>query len=413
MAAGFRPCLRCRPETSPGAPAWNGTSAVVTRALRLIEQGALDDCSLPALCDRLGVGERQLRRLFDQHLGASPSVVDGSRRLMLAKKLLTETALPVGEIAHAVGYRSPRRFREAVRNAYGRSPSSMRRSATDANSIELRLGFRPPYDREAMMKFLAARAIPGVEAVVDGRYRRTVRVGESVGRLEARIGGSELVAQFSGLKARDLPAAIARVRALFDLSADPAAIGRGLSGDPVLAALNAGRPGLRVPGAWDGFELCVRTVLGQQVTVAGASTLTGRLVKRFGESLDGDGPGRLFPRPEALTDAPFEEIGLPRRRAETLRSLARANVDLTAPSAPVELLAIAGIGAWTVQYVAMRAMGDPDAFPAGDLGLRRSWSRLTGEEVSREELEAASRQWRPWRAYAAMHLWLAEGDHVD
>ena len=273
MAAGFRPCLRCRPETSPGAPAWNGTSAVVTRALRLIEQGALDHSSLPALCDRLGVGERQLRRLFDQHLGASPSAVDGSRRLMLAKKLLTDTALPIGEIAYAAGYRSPRRFREAVRSAYGRAPSAMRGGGADSDSIELHLGFRPPYDREAMLSFLAARAIPGVEEVRDGTYRRTVRLGEDVGRFEAHIGDCELVARFSGLQAKGLPAAIARVRTLFDLSADPAAIGRGLSGDPVLAELNTRRPGLRVPGAWDGFELCVRAVLGQQVTVAGASTL--------------------------------------------------------------------------------------------------------------------------------------------
>ena len=419
LDAGFRPCLRCRPETSPGAPAWNGTSAVVTRALRLIERGRLDEGSLADLCDGLGVGERQLRRLFEQHLGASPVSVANARRLLFAKKLLEETAMPVDLVARSSGFGSTRRMREVVQATYGRPPSGLRKAAGGERSdvIEMRLGFRPPYDREAVLAFLAARAIPGVELVRDGVYERTIRFGERAGRLRAWFDGDSLRVRLAAPAAPGLLAVAGRVRALFDLDADPAAIAESLGRDRVLHKMAERRPGLRVPGAWDGFELAVRAVLGQQVTVAGASTLAGRIVERYGEPVPDAASdldvNRLFPRPEALAEAPLEEIGLPGKRAATLRAIARARIDFTRADAPARLLALDGVGPWTAEYVAMRALSDPDAFPASDLGLRRAWERLTGEAVSAKELERRAEAWRPWRAYAALYLWTSERDDVD
>lgn len=408
LTAGLRPCLRCRPETSPGTPAWRGSSAVVSRALRLIEQGALDGAGVPKLCDRLGVGERHLRRLFDKRLGASPGAVAQTRRLLTAKRLLSETAAPLPEVASAAGYGSVRRLHEAVSAAYGRPPSALRavNGRGSEGTATVRLAFRPPYQREAMLAFLGTRAIPGVEAAEGGVYRRTIRTGDGAARLEARFVKDDLEVRFEGLPTADLPAAVDRVRWLFDLGGDPDAVAGALTADRRLEPLVVGRPGLRVPGAWDPFELAVRAVLGQQVTVAGASTLAGRLVERFGGRVEGDAPNRLFPLPAGLADAPLEEIGLPRRRAETIRALAASGVDFASGDARERLLAMPGVGEWTAEYVAMRALGDPDAFPAGDLGLRRAWARIGGAVP----LAEAAGSWRPWRAYAAMYLWTSEAD---
>jgi len=401
LEAGFRPCLRCRPETAPGAPAWNGTSAVVSRALRLIEQGALDRGTLPQLCDRLGVGDRHLRRLFLQHLGALPSQVAQSRRLLFAKRLLTESGMPVAQAAHAAGFGSARRLHEVVSELYGRPPSALRkRQGRESGAVELRLAFRPPYDAAGLLAFLGKRALPEVEEVAEESYRRTVRLARQTGVLQATIGSKDLKIRLDLPASARLLDAVDRVRRMFDLSADPAAVEQHLSADSVLAPLVASRPGLRIPGAWDGFELAVRAVLGQQVSVAGARTLAARIVERYGDQL---GERRLFPRAESLADAPLEEIGLPRKRAETIREIARRNAE--------DLGAIKGVGPWTREYVALR-LGDPDAFPASDLVLRKAYSRLAGRDVTAKQLERAAESWRPWRGYAALHLWTEEANHV-
>lgn len=415
--AGFRPCLRCRPESSPGTPAWNGTSATVARGLRLIQEGALDAEGVDALARRLGIGERHLRRLFREHVGATPIAVAQTRRLLFAKKLIDETSLPMTQIAHAAGYTSVRRFNTAVHAAYGVAPSSLRRGAARSTSqgvLELRLAYRPPLAVAPLFGFFAARALPGVEVATPRCYRRTVMVDGVPGVLEV-----EALRETHGLRLR-VPRAFAgelarvaqQTRRMFDLDAEPGAIQPQLARDPLLRAGFSGAPGLRVPGAWDGFELAVRAILGQQVSVAGANTLAGRLVARFGASIPEPSPGleRLFPTPEILARAPVEEIGIPGRRADAVRALAAAALDgplfATDDGARDRLLALPGIGPWTVEYVAMRALRDPDAMPTGDLVLRRMASRGT-RPLGERALAARAERWRPWRAYAVMALWRA------
>ncbi len=425
-AAGFRPCLRCRPETAPGTPAWEGTSTTVVRALRLIESGALDAESVEELAARLGMGARHLRRLFQRHLGASPAAIARTRRLHFAKKLLDETDLPVTEVAFAAGFSSIRRFNAAFRDTLGRPPSDLRRRRTTGRAtgrttgdFRLTLAYRPPLDWEALLAFLAVRAVPGVACVRDGVYRRTIACGEDRGFLTVRHapGRPELWLDLPLPLSRCLMPVVTRVRRLFDLGADPAAIAGCLAQDPLLAPLVRTRPGLRVPGAWDGFETAVRAILGQQVSVKGATTLAGRLAARYGEPLAADGPLRfLFPTPAALRGAPLEALGLPRQRAGALRSLAAAvddgRLDLThcpgLDESVAALAALPGIGPWTAHYVAMRALGEPNAFPDGDLVLRRA---VGGETpLTPAQLRRRSEAWAPWRAYAALHLWAAAAD---
>ncbi len=450
-AAGFRPCLRCRPESSPGTPAWLGTSATVSRALRLIAAGALDGGSSEALAARLGVGERQLRRLFQRHLGASPGSVARTRRLHFAKKILDESSLPIAEVALASGFSSVRRFNAAMRNSFHKTPSALRAAARGSSSkasatqascsptpaaqgssarisstpeeggaLTFKLAFRPPYDWEALTAFLAARAIPGVESVSAESYRRSVRVNGNAGVVEVSPckASNHLLARIDLLEARHLAEVVDRLRRLFDLSADPQAVAAQLGTDAGLRPLLRRRPGLRVPGAWDGFELAVRAILGQQISVAGATVLAGRLVERFGEPLGARldcGIEALFPRPEVLVEADVATIGLPGARARAIRELARAvceervGLDFASglDAAVASLAAVPGIGPWTAGYIAMRALGEPDALPSGDLGLLRALSN--GAHKARPaELEARAEGWRPWRAYAAMHLWMNE-----
>src|SRR5690606_27263488 len=291
QTAGLRPCLRCRPETSPDLAAWRGTSNTVARALRLIEAGAMDDGDVDRLAERLGVGERQLRRLFRRHLGASPLAVAQTRRVLLAKQLIHETRLPMGEVALAAGFGSVRRFNETFQQLYRRSPRELRRlggaeTPAGAAGATVKLAYRPPYDWEAMIGFLAQRAILGVEAVEPRRYVRALRVGSACGVVVVEPGDGDFL--WVTLRFPDLsawPAVIARVRRVFDLAVDPAALAAQLSHDPLLSALIARRPGLRAPGAWDGFELAVRAVLGQQITVSAAKALGGKLTAAFGEAL--------------------------------------------------------------------------------------------------------------------------------
>ncbi|MDP1873771.1 AlkA N-terminal domain-containing protein [Phenylobacterium sp.] len=426
--AGFRPCLRCRPETSPDLGAWRGSSNTVARALSLIEDGVLDEGDVEALADRVGVGGRQLRRLFKQHLGASPVAVAQTRRVLLAKQLICDTALPMAEVALASGFGSVRRFNETFQQLYARPPRDLRRrrgteiSAQAGGGVVLRLAYRPPYDWPAMLDFLALRAVPGVEAVEAGCYHRALRIDGVAGLVSVAPGPGdtlEVRARFARLQV--LPQVIARVRRVFDLGADPAQVNAHLSRDPDLAPLVARRPGLRAPGAWDGFELAVRAVLGQQITVTGARALAGRLTAAHGESLPaafaGQGLTHLFPTPQALAQIDPASLPMPGARARALVGLAAAaaaDPGLFAPQGSLEaavakLKALPGIGEWTAQYIALRQMREPDAFPHGDIGLMRALAGPDGTRPNPAQLLARAEAWRPWRAYGALHLWASEG----
>lgn len=420
--AGFRPCLRCRPETAPDMGAWRGTSNTVSRGLALIELGALDQGAVEELAERLGVGPRQLRRLFRQHLGASPIAVAQTRRILLAKQLIHESRLPMTEVAMAAGFGSIRRFNEIFLALFGRAPSNLRRLGGEAaatafdGSIKLLLRYQPPYDWEAMLDFHRHRAIPGIERVVDGAYCRTFQLDGVQGIVSVRpAAGNALCAAIRVSKLSTLPAIIARLRRMFDLAADPLAIATHLAADPLLAPLIAKRPGLRAPGAWEGFELAIRAVLGQQITVRGAIRLAARLVAAYGRPIhlpDGE-LTHTFPEPRVLANAHLDTLGIPRSRAAALSAVAAAvakDPDIFTVSNSLEetvqrLRSIAGVGEWTAQYIALRQLREPDAFPASDVGLRRALADVDGRRPAAAELLARAEQWRPWRAYAAQHLW--------
>ncbi len=424
IAAGFRPCLRCRPETLPGTPAWFGTSATVSRALRLITEGTLPAHSVAALSRRLGVSARHLHRLFSSHLGASPTAVMRTWRLNFAKELISDTDLPMALVAQAAGFGSVRRFNDSIRRLYGKTPTALRRMRVPPlragqDQYVFRVSYRPPLDWDWLLAFLRARAIPGVEEVASGAYRRTFQQGGRRGILEVRHAEDahalDVRIRLSG--SLSLLPIVTRLRVLFDLSTDAAVIAEHLGRDALLAPLVRRHPALRVPGAWDGFELAVRAILGQQVTVAGASTLAGRIAQQFGAPLglpDSGGLTVLFPAPEALADAHLQ--GIPQTRARAIRDMARAAVSgqidfaATAEGSVDALTRIPGIGDWTAQYIAMRALGDPDAFPSGDLVLRRMAGR--GRPLSAAALRARAERWRPWRAYAAIYLWRAAADEA-
>ena len=427
--AGFRACRRCRPETAPGTPAWTGTSATVARALRQIEAGLFDDAPLGVLAGRLGVGERQLRRLFAEHLGASPLAVARTRRLHFARRLLDDTSLRMSDVALAAGYSSIRRFNEAMRAAFGAPPTRLRRSPTaelPASRIALGLPFRVPFDDTALFAFLARRSVPGVEEVSGGVYRRTTEIGDSAGIVEASVEPERgvLSLRLRGLGPGVALEAARRATRLFDLDADPVAIAAHLAADPLLAPLVTRHPGLRVPGAWDPFETAVRTILGQQVSVRAARTLAARLASRFGRTLPPqtarEGLRLLFPRAGDLADNDLSSIGLPSRRAETIRILSRevalGRIDL-GPAASLDeaekrLTGVPGIGPWTAKLIALRSLGEPDAFPAGDLGLRKALCR--GASLpSIAAVESRASTWRPWRAYALIHLWTDLANRED
>ncbi len=422
-AAGFRPCLRCRPEAAPGTPAWLGTAAVVRRALRLIEAGALDEDSVEELAGRLGIGPRHLLRLFVRHVGASPLAVAQTRRLHFAVCLLEETRLPITQIAMAAGFGSCRRFNDAFRNTYRRAPSELRRAgrggaaARGSEEVVLRLAYRPPYDWDHVWSFLAARAVAGVERVDARGYARILACagGHALIRVAPLRGEDALELRVAGAPPAALLALSTVARRVFDLAADPQRIGAELAADALVAPLVHARPGLRIPGAWDPFECAVRAVLGQQVSVAAGRTFAARLVERVGVAVRGgssDGLTHLFPDAATLAAAPLESVGITRSRAATLRALARAvlerRIDFSAAPGEViaALTALPGIGAWTAQYVALRALGEPDAMPTGDLVLRRM-AATAARLLSARELEERAHAWQPWRGYAVMHLWQA------
>ncbi|MEP7096571.1 MAG: AlkA N-terminal domain-containing protein [Dokdonella sp.] len=419
-AAGFRPCLRCRPEAAPGSPLHRAKSELVTGALRLIEQGALDDGSLPQLAARVGVGERHLRRVFAEELGASPLDVAATRRLLFAKQLLGETALPMTAIAQASGYASLRRFNAAFSEAYGKPPREIRRgrttAATNANELVLRLPYRTPYDFAQLLEFYGRRTIPGVEIVDADGYRRSFVIDGAPGwfAVAPMAGDCALALRVHHPHSGVLGTVVARVKRMFDVDADPRALTAVFRRSALMKPLIKRWPGQRLPGAWDGFELAVRAVLGQQVSVAAARTLAARVAATYGTPFaEGTAVGlaTLFPTPDALVNAPLETLGITRARAATIRGLTQAVLDGRVQFRPEQalaafendLVALPGIGPWTAHYIAMRALAQPDAFPSADLILRR----CAGQDrtLSTRELEELSEEWRPWRAYAVMLLW--------
>lgn len=423
--AGFRPCLRCRPEAAPGTPAWLGTSAVVRRALRLINEGALDEVSVGEFAARVGVGARHLDRLFLQHVGASPLAVAQTRRLHFAKRLIDESDLPMTQIALAAGFGSLRRFNDAFRNAYHRPPRQLRRERREpptrgaGDEVALALSYRPPYDWNHLRDFLALRATPGVERVDEQGYGRLIRTetGHAVIQVLPLKGKDALQLRVQGAPPTALFQIATAARRVFDLAADPALLAAGLEADPLLRPLVRRRPGIRIPGTWDAFECAVRAVLGQQVTVAAARTLAGRLVERVGEPVATAVAGldRLFPTPRALAAADLDGLGLTGARIAALKALGQAvaerrvTFDRPAEEVVASLVELPGFGEWTAQYIALRALGEPDAFLTADLIVRRM-AAGDGAPLTLKELERRADAWRPWRGYAVMHLWCAAGD---
>lgn len=421
--AGFRPCLRCRPELAPGHAPVDATSRLAHAAAARIAAGALNEGGgIEALAGELGLSSRQLRRALRQQLGVSPVELAQTHRLLLAKQLLTETRLPVIEVAFASGFASVRRFNALFRSHYRLTPSRLRKTRGEADgrgALRLRLAYRPPLAWAELLRFLGDRALAGVECVTGDSYARTVALGKHRGwvRVGPDGGRNALAVELSASLTPVLPALLARLRHLFDLDARPDVIASHLAGDPRLGPLVRACPGLRVPGAFDGFELALRAVLGQQVSVRAATTLAGRVAAAFGEPVETPLAclNRLSPGPRRLASAATGELtalGVTARRAETIRALARAvaagELRLEpgpAPEATVaRLVRLPGVGEWTASYVAMRALRWPDAFPHGDLGLGKGLGGLSPSRLCR-----AAEGWRPWRAYAAMHVWHGAG----
>lgn len=430
--AGFRACLRCRPDAAPGSPQWLGRADVAARAVKLILDGTVDREGVSGLASRLGYSERQLHRVLVAEVGTGALSLARAQRAQTARVLLQSTDLPVTQVAFAAGFQSVRQFNETVRAVFARTPTELRRKAaggaishtgTTGQSIALRLAYRRPFAAERMLEFLALRAIPRVEAYDGVTYIRSLDLphGEGTVRLTAAGETPEIAAVFTLEDLRDLTSAIARCRHLLNLDSDPVAVDDALGGDPLLEALVASNSGLRVPGAVDGFELAVRAVVGQQVSVPGARTVAGTLVRAAGRPLQSAlAPvTHAFPRPEALAELADERpdaFPMPASRRRTLGMLARAvadgelELDPGADPREVEsqLLQIPGIGAWTASYIAMRALGDPDAFLPTDLGVRRALARL-GQPDDRRSVARLAERWRPWRAYAVAHLWSSLG----
>ena len=417
--AGFRACRRCRPEAVPGSPAWDGRSDVVARAMRLIGDGLVDREGVGGLAARLGYSQRQLHRILVERVGAGPQALARSRRAHAARVLLESSSLSVTDVAFAAGFSSLRQFNDTVRRVFRRSPTELRRDLKPGRgmpdgALSVRLPLRQPFDGDALLRFLRARALPGVEEVVDDTFRRSLRLPRSAGTVALTIAGGEVSATFQLEDTRDLAAAVERCRRLCDLDSDPVAIDARLRDDATIGSLVRAHPGRRVPGAVDGGELALRAVLGQQVTLGYAGILAGRLLATRGEPLERPlgAVTHLFPAPGAVAEGDPGPWRMPAARARAVRTLAAALADrslvLDAGADPLEaqdrLRALPGIGPWTGAYVGMRALRDPDAFPASDAGVRRALERL-GHDGRPLPAERTAEAWRPYRAYATQHLW--------
>ncbi|MER7496528.1 AlkA N-terminal domain-containing protein [Streptomyces pharetrae] len=430
--AGFRACKRCRPDTSPGSPEWNQRADLVARAMRLIADGVVDREGVPGLAARLGYSTRQVERQLLAELGAGPLALARAQRAQTARLLIETTALPMAEIAFAAGFASIRTFNDTVREVYALTPSDLRARtprrhpagtpAGTPGAISLRLPFRAPLNPDNLFGHLAATAVPGVEEWRDGAYRRTLRLpyGHGIAALSPRP--DHIACRLTLTDLRDLPVAISRCRRLLDLDADPVAVDDQLRTDPVLAPLVDKAPGRRVPRTVDEAEFAVRAVLGQQVSTAAARTHAARLVGAHGESVDDAEGGltHLFPSPEALAAVDPESLAMPRTRRATFTTLVHRladgslplGVESDWPEARARLLALPGFGPWTVDVIAMRALGDPDAFLPTDLGIRRA-ARELGLPSTPAALTARAAVWRPWRAYAVQYLWATDNHPIN
>jgi len=444
--AGFRACKRCRPDASPGSPEWDIRADLVARAMRLIADGVMDDGGVPALARRLGYSVRQVERQLLAELGAGPLAIARAQRAQTARLLIETTELPMGELAFAAGFASIRTFNDTVREVFALSPSELRERAARSRarrhmtpepgagqtaenpapdavpltSLSLRLPFRTPLTPDSLFGHLAATAVPGVEEWRDGAYRRTLRLPHGHGIVALRPAQDHVSCHLLLADLRDLASAITRCRRLLDLDADPVAIADLLLSDSVLAPLVGKAPGRRVPRTVDPAEFALRAVLGQQISISAARTHAARLAAAYGEPV-GDPAGglsRLFPDPAALVTADPDSLAMPRSRRESFAALSTAlaegRVDLSTGSdwheARTQLDSLPGLGPWTIETIAMRALGDPDAFPAADLGIRAG-ARYAGLPDGAVTLTARAGAWRPWRSYAVQYLWAAT-DHV-
>jgi AraC family transcriptional regulator, regulatory protein of adaptative response / DNA-3-methyladenine glycosylase II len=420
--AGYRPCLRCRPETAPDTPAWRGTSATIGRALRLIEEGGLNEHGVEHLAMRLGIGDRQLRRLFLKHVGATPIAVAQTRRLLLAKQLLHETRLPMAQVALASGFRSIRRFNEVFQTLFDRAPMAIRRGLTPeiahekAGQLVVKLRYRAPYDWDGVLQFLSHRLYDGVEAIVDGDYVRSFWIDGVAGIVRIGNGGPDwLKVSVACDNLACLPKVIAKVRSAFDLGADPLAIHEGLHADPLLGPIVAQRPGLRVASSWDGFDGVVRAVLGQQITVKAAIALGSKLTQTLGPTLPKHltlaGVTNRFPDPIDIANTDLSFMPMPKSRQRTLSAVGKMFAEnpgvLGGRGDEVRgrLAAIPGIGPWTLDYIALRVLRDPDALPASDVALVRAMTIVSGHPSSPTLLAEHGKTWQPWRSYASQYLW--------
>jgi AraC family transcriptional regulator of adaptative response / DNA-3-methyladenine glycosylase II len=421
QAAGFRACKRCLPDATPGSPDWDVAADVAGRTMRLISDGVVERDGVEGLARRVGYTSRHLNRILIAELGAGPLALARARRAQTARVLIETTAMTFADVAFAAGFSSVRQFNDTIREVYAATPSALRgraRTVTAApGQLDLRLAVRAPFAADELLTFLAVRAVPGVESSGAGWYARTLRLPHGPGRvlLEPADDDHFVACRLELEDLRDLAAAVERCRRLLDADCDPVAVDDELSSDPRLARMIRRRPGLRVPGHVDGDEIAVRAVLGQQISVARARTLAGVLTERYGEELPGlngdDRPARLFPRAEVLAEVDPEELPMPRARGRAINALCAALASGDIPldrsaerdDVRLRLLALPGIGPWTADYIALRALGHPDVFMATDLGVRHALERL-GEGPD------AAERWRPWRSYALMHLWSSLGD---
>lgn len=416
--AGFRACRRCRPDTTPGSPEWNVRADAVGRAMKMIRNGVVEREGVDGLASRLGYSTRHVNRMLTDELGAGPLAIARSGRAQTARILIETTAMPMADIAFAAGFSSIRQFNDSIRRVYARTPTQMRgrHSTGTAGRLSLRLAVRQPFHKQGLLDFLGARAIGGVEFVDGDVYARVIGLPHGAGVARLTLHDDHVGCELELADLRDTAVAVERCRNLLDLDADPVAIADILSADPVLAPLVAAAPGLRLPSQVDGFEVAVRAIVGQQVSVAGARTILGRFAKTYGVPVEFElaaehGLTHAFASPEALAEAEPTSLSMPTARARALIGVAQAvadgKIDLD-PGADrdatrADLVALPGIGPWTADYISMRALANPDVLLETDLVIRRVLDALGLTVVEAE-------RWRPWRSYAAMHLWQASGD---
>ena len=418
--AGYRPCLRCFPESSPDFVPDNISSEIVISAIIHIQRGELEEGNIESLASSFGVSSRHLRRLFEEHLGVSPMQLIKTRRVHLAKKLINETQLSMSKIAFIAGFPNVRQFNSEIKKTYGKPPTELRRRKTikDSSTISIKLSYRPPLNWHQIEEYLKPRLITGVECFRDGCYRRALKLNGEYGIIEVKCSDSKhnLTLSVPTQFWPHLQLIIRKTRELFDLDADTETIESHLSNDHNLRKIIENSEGSRVLGAWDFFELSLRAIIGQQVTVLGAATLTGRFVEHYGDPLP---PGfdqhlfRLFPTPEQVIGGNVKDVGFPNTRANTITDYCKAYINgdfefegrTSLDEIIAKLTSVKGVGDWTANYIAMRALRETDAFPSGDLGLTKAYGFLTQENTTPKELSLVSEKWRPWRSYAAVHLW--------